>query len=266
MKDDLGDRMKEYEGQWAYKAMKGLPVMVRLDGRCFSKFTIGMARPYDKRLSDLMIATTTYLVKETVANIGYTQSDEISLTYHGDEIFFDGKIQKLVSVISSLCTAYFNRNYFFHFEKESHDLATFDCRVWQVPSLMEGSNVFLWRELDASKNSVSMACRHYYDHKDMVDKSSREMHDMLFLKGINWNDYPVFFKRGTWIRRKTILREFHETEISNLPSNHDARQNPKMKFQRTIIEPLEMGRFGIVANRVGVIYRGENPSYEPAQR
>lgn len=56
--DALGDRLKAYE-----EAAEGarldvtLPIYARIDGRSFSKFTRSLARPYDKRLSDAMIAT-----------------------------------------------------------------------------------------------------------------------------------------------------------------------------------------------------------------
>ena len=79
-KDSFGDRMKMYEGIEASRIlMPGLPICVRLDGRAFHTFTRGLNRPYDERLSRMMIETTKRLVEDTHALIGYTQSDEISL-------------------------------------------------------------------------------------------------------------------------------------------------------------------------------------------
>ncbi len=158
--DEFGDRMKVFEGiEASRRLMPLLPAMARIDGRCFSNFTRGMRRPYDERLSDLMIATTAYLVEETGANMGYTQSDEISLTWYSSnfksQIFFDGKIQKMVSQLAALASVKFNAllpDYFpksfswpFSDEMVYTDLMpVFDTRVWNVPNVVEGANTFLF--------------------------------------------------------------------------------------------------------------------------
>src|ERR1700761_6891397 len=82
-KDDFGDRMKQvYEApETERRFLPMLPIYARLDGRSFSRLTKDMARPYDVRMSDAMVDTTKYLVGETHALIGYTQSDEISLVW-----------------------------------------------------------------------------------------------------------------------------------------------------------------------------------------
>jgi tRNA(His) 5'-end guanylyltransferase len=82
----FGDRMKAYERQeTSRRLLPLLPALVRIDGKNFSRFTTGLERPFDARLSDLMVATTKYLVEESNALCGYTQSDEISLLLLSDE-------------------------------------------------------------------------------------------------------------------------------------------------------------------------------------
>ena len=82
MNDSLGDRMKGYESAEAGRSlMPLLPAFARLDGRNFSAFTRRLEQPFDKRLSDLMIETATFLVRESNAACGYTQSDEITLAW-----------------------------------------------------------------------------------------------------------------------------------------------------------------------------------------
>jgi tRNA(His) 5'-end guanylyltransferase len=265
MTESLGDRMKHYEtAEAGRRLMPLLPALARLDGRAFHSFVRGLARPFDKRLSDLMIDTATFLVRETGAVVGYTQSDEITLAWVPEEfdeqIFFDGRIQKMTSTLAALCAAHFNRRLPAFLPGEyAERLPVFDCRVWNVPTLEEAANTFLWRELDATKNSISMAARAYYDHAEVHDRSGREMQDLLWRKGINWNDYPVLFKRGTFIRRRKVSRTFTAGELEALPEKHAARSNPGLLVERTECLPLALPPLAKVGNRAGVLFRGEEP-------
>jgi tRNA(His) 5'-end guanylyltransferase len=261
--DDFGDRMKDFEQREAGRRfLSMLPICVRLDGKCFHNYTKGMERPYDKRLSDVMVAVTKFLVEETNACMGYVQSDEISLVLYSDsynsQIYYDGKIAKIVSVVASLCTAKFNE--LAMKAGLSDKLAFFDCRAWQVPNLVEAANAFLWRELDSSKNSISMASRAYFSHKALMNKTGSEMQEMLFSqKGINWNDYPSFFKRGTFVQRRTTTKAFSAEELEKLPPKHQARQNPDLMVERSEVRVLDMPQFSKVTNRVEVIFNGAEP-------
>ncbi len=265
MEDAFGDRMKDLEMREAgRRLMPRVPAICRIDGRGFSTFTAGMERPYDRRMSDLMVATTAFLVKETNALTGYVQSDEITLAWyseeHDGETFFAGRIQKMTSQLAALASVYFNDTfgkYFGDFPRPS--LATFDCRVWNVPTLIEGANCFLWREQDATKNSISMAARSHYEHSEINNKNGSEMQEMLFQKGVNWNNYPAFFRRGTYVQKKVTYTPFQAAEIDALPPKHQARRNPDLQVRRTVYKTLDMPPFGKVANRPEVIFFGAEP-------
>lgn len=259
MNDPIGDRMKIYEGIEANRILiPGLPICVRVDGRAFHTFTKGMQRPYDITMSNAMIETMKYLVEETDARIGFVQSDEISLVLSDvKEPLFGGRVSKLTSVIASIATAKFNIEIHKFFPDKP--MATFDCRVWSIPNRTEAANTILWREFDATKNSISMAARTYYSHKQLLGKNSSQMQDMLMEKGVNWNNYPVFFKRGTYARRVSVSRKFLPEELENLPAMHEARKNPDMEFTRNSIEIIDMPIFSKVVNREDVIFEGAEP-------
>lgn len=53
-KISLGDRMKEYETKGRSSIDSSLPAVIRIDGHCFSKFTSGLRKPYEKWLHELM--------------------------------------------------------------------------------------------------------------------------------------------------------------------------------------------------------------------
>lgn len=265
--DSFGDRMKAYERRECdRRAIPFLPVYARIDGRTFSRFTRGLRRPYDERLCRAMIEVTKYLVENTNAKIGYTQSDEISLVWIAEEIdqtiFFDGRYQKMASVLAGMATAKF-----IHLLTTSDDpefaayadrLPHFDARVCEFPNKREAANMFLWREMDATKNAVSMAARCYFSHASLQGLSSAAMQERLFQEeGINFNDYPAFFKRGTFVRRAVVKRPLTETELARIPP--EKRPASDQLFDRAEIVELDMPPFSKVINRVEVIFDGAMP-------
>lgn len=271
MNDALGDRMKVYElAEAGRRFMPLLPIVARIDGRCFSVFTNGMKRPFDPEMTAMMVATTVELVSETNASMGYTQSDEITLAWHStdpkSQVWFDGRVAKMTSQLGALATLYFYRLVVKRMPDYAEKLPTFDARVWQVPNRTEGANVFLWREWDATKNSLTMAASELYSHKELHGKNGADKHEMLFAKGINWNDYPAAFKRGTYVQRRRVLRPFTADELEKLPPKHEARANPDLVVERWRIAPLDMPIFGSVENREDVIFEGAEPVSSPERR
>lgn len=263
-KDSLGDRMKWYERRYAHQMMPMIPVIARCDGRAFHGFTKYLDRPYDENLSRLMVETTKFLVEETNARCGYTQSDEISLVWLAEnpdaELFFGGKLSKICSVVGSLATAFFNRNLKDYLPAKQGLMPVFDNRVWEVPVLFEACNYFIWREQDATRNSIQMAAQAVYSHKELQGKNNSELQEMLFQKGINWNDYPRFFKRGTYVRRRVMeKRSFTKEELASLPPKHDAHKNPNLKVKRTVVMEEDFPQLSRMINREGVIFNGEEP-------
>ena len=244
-KTAFGDRMKAYERATAgHRHLPLLPVCARIDGKRFSKFTQGLRRPYDERMSELMVRTTAHLVETTGALIGYTQSDEISLIFYSDDhraqIYMDGRVQKQTSLLAALTTAYFIRNLDAAIPEKAGQMPIFDCRTWTVPTLVEAANVLLWREQDATKNAISMAAQHYYTHSELMGRSGAEKQELLFAKGVNFNDLPAFFKRGTYVQRREVLRRFTTDELEALPPKHEARLNPDLVVRRRETQRLEL--------------------------
>jgi tRNA(His) guanylyltransferase len=267
MADEFGDRMKLYEGQETKRTfLPMLPVYARIDGRGFSKFMRGMARPYDTDMMAAMIQATKHLVEHTHAKIGYTQSDEISLAWHAPEyessIFFNGKIMKMCSVLAGLATAAFTRAVLDSpneaFRGYADRLPHFDARVISMPSQEEVANMFLWRNQDATKNAISMAAQHYFTNKSLHGVNSAQMQERLWKeKNINFNDYPESFKRGTFVTRQVVQRNFTAEELEKIPENR--RPDGNILVFRNVVSPIEMPIFSKVTNRAGVIFNGEEP-------
>lgn len=190
---DLDDRMKAYENCYRQTIMPRMPAIIRVDGKAFHTLTRGCDKPFDKPLMDAMDFTAQALVNEIQnARLAYIQSDEISILLFDYNKFdsqqwFGGSLNKMVSISASIATLAFSKAY----TKDAH----FDSRIFVLPE-REVANYFIWRQQDATRNSVSMAAQALYSPKQLHGKGYSDQQEMLFQKGINWNDYPTRSKRG----------------------------------------------------------------------
>lgn len=261
-KDTLGDKCKWFEKNFSPEIMiPELPVIIRLDGNNFHNYTKGLKRPFDDGLVNLMIETTKFLVKETNAIVGYTQSDEITLILHGDSIYHDGKKQKILSKLTAKCVSYFNQMRLKYLPEHKKGDAIFDCRIYQVPTLHWACNQLLWRENDASRNSIQMLGHSQFSDKEMFKLNASQIQDKLMLeKQINWNDLPSKYKRGTYIKRFVLDKPFTQEELDSLPEKHQARLNPDLIIQRSFIKEVEYPIFSKITNRVDVIFNSVEPT------
>jgi tRNA(His) 5'-end guanylyltransferase len=239
-KDKLGDLLKAQEQiEAGRKADPFLPLMARIDGNCFSSFTRGLNRPFDERFVELMVETTKFLVDKSEAQLGFCQSDEITLYWYLDkknfsnrEFWFGGKFQKLTSILAGSASSYFcGRLPDFLPEKVGY-FPSFDARVWNVPDLEQVYLNFLWRQRDAQKNSVSMYARHFFSHKTLQNKTCQEMKRMLTEKGNPWESLPKFFTNGTFVRRQRRLVNPEDLDIPE-------KFHPTEPIIRTVVEKWE---------------------------
>lgn len=226
-KDELGTRMKEnYENRAKTSLIRRMPVAIRLDGKSFHNFARNLKKPFDEILMKSMQSTMKYLCENIQGCVfGYTQSDEITLILvdyqkFTSDAWFDYNVQKVCSISASMATMAFNKAFARNVNKylEEHlplvignDVdeymdaieeavvkgAMFDSRCFNIPK-EEVNNLVLWRQQDASKNSVQMVARCYFSDKELKGKNTNEMQEMIFQKAnINWNDFPIPCKRGT---------------------------------------------------------------------
>jgi tRNA(His) 5'-end guanylyltransferase len=221
--DSLGDRMKGYENVTRYKLLKRNPVIIRVDGKAFHTFTRGFKRPFDGIMVETMWDTAVFMCRNIQGcKLAYVQSDEISLLLTDYEqlntdSWFDYTLQKMASIASSLATAGFNESFRENVDeycdtieekrKYAGRLALFDARVFSLPR-EEVNNYFVWRQQDATRNSIQMVAQANFSHKELQNKSCNVLQDMLFLqKGINWDKLPITQKRGACIFKHSLFKD-----------------------------------------------------------
>lgn len=227
-KDALGTRMKEqYEHRTRYFLPRRTFTILRLDGKAFHTYTRGLKKPFDTGLyKDMDNAIIEMLPQLQGAVFAYTQSDEISVLLTdfatpSTDAWFDGNLQKMVSVSASIMTAEFNKLIYqrrmFTFaccDCLNTPTAYFDSRAFTIPDRVEVMNYFRWRQQDCIRNSVSMVAQSKFSHKELNGKSQSDMHEMLHGIGVNWaTDYTDGEKNG-----RVILKEKFITPVPTPPN------------------------------------------------
>lgn len=236
-KSELAKRCKQYEKRYNNKTfMEGLPLIARLDGRAFHTFTKGLKRPFDERLIECMTNTAKYLLEEFKADLVYTQSDEITLfwnTKEESELFFNGKMFKLNSILASSCSVFFYKEILKNLPEKSDKIPVFDCRTWQVPTLHDVVDIFLWRQLDATRNSVNCLAQSIFSHNQLQNKNRKEILEMLREKNVFWEELPIGHQRGFYYVKVVKEEELDFTNRTDIPERHRTK---KMVMRNKIVE------------------------------
>lgn len=192
--------MKKYEDVWRTKLLKRAPKIIRLDGKAFHTFLKDAEKPFDKNVMRSMEAAAWRTIKEIggVARFAYIQSDECSIAMNdaltlNTEAWFDNNLQKMVSVAASVFTHTFNTFY----KNKKEEPAYFDARAFVLPDIDEMVNYFIWRQNDATRNSIRMYAHTMFSTKELEGVSNKDAQEMMFAKtGFNWDSAKTWTKRG----------------------------------------------------------------------
>jgi tRNA(His) guanylyltransferase len=215
-KTTIGDRMKRYEVVTKSLVTPRTPLIIRVDGKAFHTFTKRLNEKVDptcsygpsQKMHNVMMNTTQAMCQQ-MQNVvlAYTQSDEISFVLRDwDTIqtqqWFGGNVQKMASVSASMAAVYFNFFWAQEFGENPDyvgDLALFDSRVFTLPK-EEVTNYLLWRQQDATRNSINFIARLHFSHKELHGKNVSQVQEMLWSEhDCNWNDYATWKKRGSCV-------------------------------------------------------------------
>lgn len=237
---------------------------IRCDGRHFKSFCKGLDKPFDTIFRNTMEKTMIALCEEIQGSVmGFTQSDEITVMFkklnEESELPFNGRKTKIETSAAASCTLFFNKFFIEEVNKakekmrdkylndgiisepeiediinkefKTYDnkflIATFDARVFSRPNLELAQKIFIWRILDCYKNAVQMVARTKFSNKQLENKKTFEMKEMLLEKGVDIesfehrNMYGIatikeekILNKGTdreCIRKKYILKDSLET-------------------------------------------------------
>ena len=201
--------MREFEYYHALRLLPDTWTVIRVDGRGFSRLTAsGFDKPFDPRFHDLMVRTAAALLEELHGLYAYTESDEISILFPRDWDLFDRELEKLVSVSAGLASAAFTHAH--------GSVAHFDSRVWLGPAASHVTDYFKWRMADAARCALNgwaywtlrqegQSARKATHALDGLSASAK--HELLFARGINFAELPLWQRRGTGLYWETYEKE-----------------------------------------------------------
>ncbi len=210
--DELDTKMRIFETAHDHCVLPGLFMVARLDGRNFTRLTRELCdfeAPFDVRFRDMMTSTVEYLMQCGFRVVyGYTQSDEISLLFHREIDVFQRKLRKYNSVLAGEASA--------KFSILLGQPGCFDCRISQFPGLEQVYDYFLWRSEDAHRNALNGHC-YWLLRKEgetpeaaakvLFGMSVPEKNELLFDRGVNFNDIPAWQKRGAGVYWETYQKQ-----------------------------------------------------------
>lgn len=199
--DTLDKQMRSFEQSLDRTMLEGIYVVARLDGHGFTRLTKkewDLEKPFDIRFRDAMAVTLRHLMECGFRIIyGYTQSDEISLLFHLDDNTFGRKERKLLSILAAEASVAFSM--------ETGKAAVFDCRLIPLPNAGYVVDYFRWRQEDSHRNSLNAHCYWLLRkegfsasdvQKQIAGLSNADKNELLFSRGINYNNLPLWQRRG----------------------------------------------------------------------
>jgi len=222
---NLEDKCQYYRGLTDYKLLPNSNILVMLDGKNFSRLIKNnFKKPFDDDFIRMMNNTAKFLCENVQGcKFAYVQSDEISLLitdYNTPEtdLLFGGRLCKIQSILASLATSEFNRQFIkYHlFEKRENwsgvgfadlsdqldnlKLAQFDCKAWVVPNQNDVFAWFLYRQLDCIRNSKQQTAQTFVPHKELVKKDTDQQIAICREKtGVDWNSFDDKYKYGRFV-------------------------------------------------------------------
>ena len=228
------------------RLLPGAWPVVRVDGRGFTRFTEErFEKPFDERFSAHMVAAAEALVIELDGRYAFTESDEISVMLSPRWNLFDRSLEKLVSISAGIASAAFT--------SACGEPAHLDSRVWLGTASSDVVDYFSWRQSDAARSALNGWC--YWTLRNTGESASAvtrrlertsvaDKNELLFQHGVNFNDVPLWQRRGIG-----VLWETYAKNGFNPVTGESVRvQRRRLRVDREL--PMREGYRSLVANLV----------------
>lgn len=208
--------MSNFEDHEIYADLRAIsPIIIRVDGRSFKNVLgrHGFEKPFDHRFASAMADAAESFFRESGLHpaIAYIFSDEINIFFTDPALPFAGRLEKLVSVISSFISSALALSL-------KISPIAFDGRV--IPLHQEQIiDYLIWRQAEAWRNCINgygyyMLRSLKLSGRDaasrMLGMRSCDIHELLFRHGINLDKVPAWHRRGILIHREGYMKRGYD--------------------------------------------------------
>jgi len=203
------------------KTPQNMPFFVRLDGRRFQAVSeaIRAQKPFDERFAQCLTASGKSLYKDDFnPTLVYVASDELNTLFF-PKAPFDGRIEKINSVLASLVSSTFSLALAQTFKKALP--TAFDSRVC-ICSQEKIIDYLSWRQLNLWRNHNNAYAYWLYrknGHKPseaakiLKGLKTKELHEKLFQHGINLAETPCWQRRGILIYKEPYQKKTERQSV-----------------------------------------------------
>lgn len=239
--DSFDKKMRSLEYFHNLRLLPGAWVVIRVDGRSFSKFTEPrFDKPFDLKFHQMMAATAEALLQELQGIYAYTESDEISLLCAPAWDFCDRSLEKIVSISAGIASATFTH--------ACQSIVHFDSRVWLGANKSQVIDYFRWRQADATRCALNGWC--YWTLRKagksigqatamLEGKSTTFKNELLFQQGINFNDLPSWQRRGIGL----YIEEYEKEGYNPIQQQTVVVKRRRIKIDRDLPMKEAYGEF-----------------------
>jgi len=213
MAQTLHQRQIGYEDSCNQSIISRIPVIIKIDGRSFSRVTKNTPKPFCHKTMAMLNGTMLALAKQIDGVVfGYQYSDKIILVLRNDrsqdeDPWFGNSIQKITSVSASLATYEFMSQLWGVEDPPNLDGAvTFSSQVFPVPNVSEAINYLIFRQFKCVQNAINESVqsvlwprygRQTYDL--LEDKSMEDRKKILEDSGFDFDSLPGAYRHGSGV-------------------------------------------------------------------
>ena len=204
MAQTLKQRMIAYEGSTSQRIISRIPIIIKIDGRSFSRATQNIQKPFCLKTMAMFNGTMLSLVKQIDGAVfGYQYSDKIILALRNDrsedeDPWFGNDIQDICSSSASMATYEFmNQLWETDQPPELEGSIAFKVKVFGMPNITEVINYIMYRQFCCMQYAIDETIYSLIGHSAALDGVSiEERKKILDDAGISLDDFPASFHHG----------------------------------------------------------------------
>lgn len=222
-------------------------IVLRVDGKGFHKFSAHYEfdKPNDERALQVMNrAALSIMAKYPDVTMAYGDSDEYLFLLRKQCQLYERREMKLTTTFAAAMSV----EYYYWWSQEfpdkplSHErLPQFDCRAVVYPNITVVKDYFRWRQVDCHINNLYNTSfwtlvlkgnlTPQQAEQRLMGTVSSDKNEILFSEfGINYNNEPDMYKKGTTLVREMTGPECDESGMLDRQKQRQTKQRRKAQI------------------------------------